>query len=98
MNYFLIINKTEMKNIFIGSLFLIMLTSCETEFSNTYIIKNTTNHKILVTGYDKIGASSVLNDSATMYTESISINPYSEVKKIKRAGWHSELQSIFDSF
>ena len=86
-----------MKNIFIGSLFLIMLTSCETEFSNTYIIKNTTNHKILVTGYDKIGATSVLNDSATMYTESISIDAYSEVKKIKPAGYHSEVQSIFDS-
>ncbi len=87
-----------MKNIFISSLFLIMLTSCETEFSNTHVIKNTTKHKILVTGYDKTGASSVLNDSATMYTESISIDPYSEVKKIKRAGWHSESQSIFDSF
>ncbi len=87
-----------MKNIFIGSIFLIMLTSCETEFSNTYIIKNTTNHKILVTGYDKTGATSVLNDSTTKYVESMSIDAYSEVKKIKPAGWHSELQSIFDSF
>ena len=37
MNYFLIINKTEMKNIFIGSLFLIMLTSFDNKLAFRFV-------------------------------------------------------------
>jgi hypothetical protein len=72
--------------------FSLILGSCETEFSNTFIIKNNTNHKVKITGYVK----STKNDTST-YNEEILINPFEEYKVIKNAGYHSENQGVFYS-
>ncbi len=87
-----------MKNLSLLLILLVFISSCETEFSNTYVIKNTTTHQIKIAAYDRIGFDSVLVDPQTMYLEKFSIEPNSDFKKIKAAGYHMQIQSIFESY
>jgi len=87
-----------MKNQYLYAILILFFASCETEFSNTYVIKNTTNHTIEIAVYDRIGFDSVWIDPQAMYLEKFSIEPNSEFKKIKSAGYHMQIQSIFESY
>jgi hypothetical protein len=86
-----------MKSTILIVLALLLITSCETEFAHTYVIKNNTDYDIQITGFDKIGAFNVLNDTSALYTESLYIPKKSEIRKVKQAGFHSEVQGIFDT-
>ena len=85
-----------MKKYFYYSLLIFILNSCETQFSNTFIIKNNSNHKLTIIGFDKIVTNSTLSDTS-VYKEEIVINKFDEYKVIKSAGYHSENQGIFKS-
>jgi hypothetical protein len=87
-----------LKKLYILSILIgFTLVSCETEFNNTYIIKNDTKYRIKIKGFDKIGAYSKLNDTTMINSEEIMIEPFGEYKTIKSAGYHSETQGIFNS-
>lgn len=85
-----------MKQLLICLIFSIVLTSCETVFQHTYVIKNSTNHKIEIFGYDKAETLTIINDSVKDASEVIIMEPDSEIKKIREAGYHADPQGIFD--
>lgn len=97
MNYFQTINSNNMKSLVFIILSFYLITSCETEFAHTYIVKNNTNYDIQISAFDKIGGFSVMNDTSKLYTESLLVSKKSEIKKVRHAGYHSEVQGIFDS-
>ena len=86
-----------MKKYFLLLQLIFVLCSCETEFSHTYIIDNSTSHKIKIKGYDRVGENSVLNDSTLISSEEILINEFDKFKVVKSAGYHSENQGVFSS-
>lgn len=86
-----------MKKRLLSLLLFVFLVSCEKEYAHTYIIKNTSQHDIQITGFDKIGAYFVANDSSELYSETFKISPNSEFKKVKQAGYHADEQGVFDS-
>ena len=82
-----------MRNIIIGIILSFFFVSCETIFYNSYIIQNSTSHRIEINGFYNVQSAS----SGTNIPENIIIEPNSEYRIFKEAGWHSEHQGIFKS-
>ena len=87
-----------MRNIIIGILLSFFLISCETVFQNSFIIQNSTSHRIEITGFyndqlDSSGSNLLVADP-----EKIIIEPNSEYRIFKEAGFHYQHQGIFKSY
>lgn len=85
--------KTSL-NIFI-CLISILISSCETEFSHVYVISNETSYLIKIIGFDKIQTS--IQETDSMYYETIEIAPNSKFQVFKQAGYHSQTQGVFEA-
>jgi len=89
-----------MKNIhqYLICISLLILTSCEKEFRNTYIVKNESDYTLNITAYDinVLSKDSIEKDSTKIYTEIYKILSKAELIKIKNAGYGWEPQGIFE--
>lgn len=86
-----------MKKTLIFLITLCILNSCETEFSNTYIIKNNTSYDVLITAYDKVLAFGEIDTTLNISKENIVVEANSEFKVLKQAGYHADTQNFFDN-
>lgn len=74
-----------------------LILGCEKQYFWSYVVINETDHKIVISGYDRIDMNNIRFDSPDSSLEQITIQPFGQFEILRTRGIGGDPLGIFDN-